>query len=158
MHRYVDDMARINNDNKLEDYKEEIYGPNKPGIQNPNSDKEGDYLELHIGIRNNKFWTKVYNKKDNYEAKAVRYPTKLGNTSSKIDHRVLLGQIIRFEKLCTFYSDMLFCSKNCLQEMLDNKLSKKTLFNSLTLSKRNFGQKYGITKKAFLSELFPGLA
>ena len=75
------------------------------------------YLDLQISIENGKFWTKLFDKRDNFDFPIVNYPHMDSNIPVKPALGVYISQLIRFGKLCSKFSD--FKERNLL---ITNKL------------------------------------
>ena len=71
--RYLDDILNINNvyfDNMVSQIYPLKIQPNKTNT----SDTEAAFLDLHLSISNNIVFTKIYDKRDNFDFEIVNFP------------------------------------------------------------------------------------
>ena len=103
--RYIDDLISLNNI-VFERYLDKIYPPELSITKETNSDKEASYLDLFITVKDAKFHTKLYDKRDDFSFKIVNYPHPVAsNIPEKPAYGVYASQIIRFARACDHYCD-----------------------------------------------------
>ena len=98
--RYIDDLISLNNKD-FEKYLNKIYPPELSITKETKSDKEASYLDLSITIENDKFHTKLYDKRDDFNFKIVNYPHPVtSNIPEKPAYGVYASRIICFARAC----------------------------------------------------------
>ena len=103
--RYIDDLISLNNV-VFERYLDKIYPPELSITKETKSDKEASYLDLHITIKDDKFHTKLYDKRDDFNFKIVNYPHPVAsNIPEKPAYGVYASRIICFARACDTFTD-----------------------------------------------------
>ena len=103
--RYIDDLISLNNP-VFERYLDQIYPPELSITKETQADKEASYLDLLITIKDDKFHTKLYDKRDDFNFKIVNYPHPVAsNIPEKPAYGVYASRIICFARACDNYSD-----------------------------------------------------
>lgn len=77
--RYIDDLLLINNDNKMESYKNLIYPPELLLTSEDKQDQIVNYLDLTLSIKDNDINYKIYDKRDSFNFPIVNFPNLFGN-------------------------------------------------------------------------------
>jgi len=121
----------MNNDNKLEGYKTEIYGDIIPERQLPESDITTHFLDINFTINNGKFILSTYDKRDGFGYEPIQFTQPGGNTDSRKDSDVIIGKLITFAKVNTLYSDFKLRANK-----LFNRLRKKNQMKKKNLTSR----------------------
>jgi len=104
-YRYIDDLISLNN-TVFEKYLHKIYPPELSITKETHSDKVASYLDLLISISDNKFHTKLYDKRDCFGFTVVNYPHPVtSNIPEKPAYGVYASRIISFARACDHYSD-----------------------------------------------------
>ena len=116
------------------------------------NDVYGHFLEIDITIHSEKFRTKIFDKRNEFAFKSVKYPDTRSNIPECLQC-FFCAQIVTYIRVCPHFQDFLACfqillqnflSKGCNINILKAKL-KKTLFtHKLTFCK------YNITLTEFL--------
>ena len=103
--RYIDDLISLNN-SVFERYIDQIYPPELSITKETQSDREASYLDLLITIKDDKFHTKLYDKRDDFNFTIVNYPHPVAsNIPEKPAYGVYASRIICFARNCDSYSD-----------------------------------------------------
>ena len=103
--RYIDDLISLNN-GVFEKYLDKIYPPELSITKETKSDKEASYLDIFITIKDDKFHTKLYDKRDDFNFKIVNYPHPIAsNIPEKPAYGVYASRIICFARACDEYTD-----------------------------------------------------
>ena len=93
--RYIDDLVAPNDDNAFHNSFLEIY----PAELTLNKENEvntaATFLDLDIEIIDNKFVTKIFDKRDSYEFDIVRLPHKSSNIPYKMFYNTLGAEFLR---------------------------------------------------------------
>ena len=95
--RYLDDILNIDNvyfDNMVS----QIY-PSELQLNKANtSDTEAAFLDLHLSISNKKFYTKIYDKRDNFDFEIVNLPFLDSDVPRSSSYGVYLSQLFHFAR------------------------------------------------------------
>ena len=96
--RFIDDLVAINDNGEFERCYSEIYPPELELKKENIGYSEGTFLDLMIGIRDNKFFISLYDKRDTFPFAIVRMPHLDSNIPSKIFYSAFGGEILRFAR------------------------------------------------------------
>jgi hypothetical protein len=125
--RYLDDFLGLNNDNKLEEYRDEIYGL-RIDVTNDDNDTEGNYCNLKLKIENGHINVDLYNKRDAYDFDIISFTHASSNTNKATDMNVIHGQLHTYLKVCARLGNFVARVRMDLHKMVNiNKQSKKGL-------------------------------
>ena len=104
-YRYIDDLIVFNN-KKFGDYVKEIY-PSQLTVEKANtSDDLANYLDLTFIVEsNNRLYTKLYDKCDEFDFHIVNFPFLSSNIPSSPSYGVYISQLIRYARCCSYYDD-----------------------------------------------------
>ena len=110
-YRYIDDLIVFNN-KKFGDYVKEIY-PSQLTVEKANTfDDLANYLDLTFIIEsNNRLYTKLYDKRDDFDFHIVNFLFLSSNIPSSPSHGVYISQLIRYARCCSYYDDFGYCHK-----------------------------------------------
>ena len=143
--RYIDDINTVNN-KVFEDQIKLIYPPEITCNRENTSDLAGHFLDIDIAIVNDKFVTKVFDKRDTFEIKIVKFPSVLSNIPDSVIYSVFVSQTLRAARICSLFKDFIeifkilvqnFKAKGCLTKFLIPKAKKTFLTNEKTFAKFN---------------------
>ena len=101
LRRYRDDCTSLNIQNFL-DIAGQIYPPSLALTQENDNNNEADVLDMNVEIRDGSIRTKVYCKADAFPFRVVTMPFLEGNLDKGVCYRVFYGQVVRFQRLCTY--------------------------------------------------------
>ena len=117
--RYLDDILNINNvyfDNMVS----QIY-PSELQLNKANaSDTEAAFLDLHLSISNDIVFTKIYDKRDDFDFEIVNFPFLDGDFPRSTSYGVYISQLIRFARASSYVADF-----NTRNKLLTQKLLKQ---------------------------------
>ena len=104
-HRYIDDLIAFNN-KKFLAYVKDIY-PSELNAEKANGlDEQANYLDLTFIIgNNNRLYTKLYDKRDDFNFHIVNFPFLSSNIPSGPSYGVYISQLIRYARCFTYYHD-----------------------------------------------------
>ena len=104
-YRYTGDLI-VSSNKKFGDYVKEMY-PSQLTVEKANrSDDLTNYLELSfITGSNNRLFTKLYDKGDDFDFHIVNFPFLWSNISSSPSYGVYISQLIRYARCCSHYDD-----------------------------------------------------
>ena len=105
-YRYIHDLIVFNN-KKFGDYVKQIY-PSQLTVEKANtSDDLANYLDLTFIIEsNNRLYTKLYDKRDDFDFHIVNFPFLLSNIPSSPSYGVYIPQLTRYARWCSYYDDL----------------------------------------------------
>ena len=157
-YRYIDDLIVFNN-KKFGDYVKEIY-PSQVTVEKTNTyDDLANYLDLTFIIEsNNPLYTKLYDKRDDFDFHIVNFPFLLSNISSSPSYGVYISQLIRYARCCSYYDDFGYRHKLLVDRLLSQGYEVKRLRNSF---KKFYGRypdligKYQRLVKDMVADSFP---
>ena len=96
--RFIDDLVAINDNNEFENCFKEIY-PSELELKKENIGyTSGSFLDLMITIEDQKFTTKLYDKRDDFPFAIVRMPYVDSNIPSKIFYSSFGAEILRYAR------------------------------------------------------------
>ena len=102
--RYRDDCTTINVDNFL-GISSDIYPPSL-SLTQENSDRSvADVLDMNVRLLDGAITTKVYCKADTFPFQVISLPFLESNLDRGVCYRVFYGQMVRFQRLCTYRED-----------------------------------------------------
>ena len=137
-HRYIDDLLTVNNDGVFNDFKGRIYPPELQLTCEDKSDKEVNYLDLHLEVNNSSIEYRLFDKRDNFGFEIVNFPDLSGNIPTSQSYGVFISQLVRYARCCQKLID--FKNRTVL---LVNKLLKQNFkFIKLCKTFRRVSCKY----------------
>ena len=163
--RYLDDLLDINNP-----YFEQIVGqmyPTELQLNKPNSsDTEAPFLDLNLSITNGIVYSKIYDKRDDFNFEIVNFPFLDGDVPRSPSYGVYISQLIRFARVYSnvdyFNNRNLFLSSKLLKQgyryhKIRKAFSKFYYRHSELIVKYNIGLKtllqQGISEPIFYGDL-----
>ena len=127
---YIDDLIVFNN-KKFGDYAKEIYLSQLTVEKANTSDDLSNYQDLPFIIgSNNRLYTKLYNKRDDFDFHMVNFPFLSRNIPSSLLYGVYISQLIRYAKCCSYYDDFGYRQKHLVDRLLSQGYEVKRLRDS----------------------------
>ena len=126
--RYLDDLLNFDNP-----YFEQMVGQIYPtGLQlnkDNSSDTEARFLDLILSITNGIFFSKIYDKRDDFNFEIVNFPFLDGDVPRSLSYGVYISQLIRFARVCSNGDDfnnrnLILTAKLLKQEYKYHKIRK----------------------------------
>ena len=104
-YQHIDYLIVFNN-KKYGNYDKEIY-PSQLTVGKENtSDDLANYLDLTFIIgSNNRVYTKLYDKRDDFDFHIVNFPFLSSNILSIPSYGVYISQLIKYARCCSYYDD-----------------------------------------------------
>ena len=102
--RYRDDCTSLNIENFLT-IASEIYPPSLSLTQENDQLDKANVLDMEVKILDRNINTKVFCKADIFPFHVISLPFLASNLDTKICYKVFYGQIVRFQRLCSFIID-----------------------------------------------------
>ena len=94
MFRFIDDLSAVNDSNEFELHHNEIY-PEELQLNRENKDsKQASFLDIDITIKDKKFVTSLYDKRDDFPFSIVRMPYKCSNIPSTVFYSSIGAEIL----------------------------------------------------------------
>ena len=118
-YRYIDDLIVFNN-KKFGDYVKEIY-PSQLTVEKANtSDDLVNHLDFTfiIGSNNGQLYTKLYDKRDDFDFHIVNFPFLSSNIPSSPSYGGYISQLIRYARCCSYYDDFGYRHKLFIDRLL----------------------------------------
>ena len=100
--RYIDDLLTLNNSG-FEDTINDIYPPELELKKTTDCPTTLSYLDIRISIANGKYFTAVFDKRDNFNFTIVNFPHMTSNIPSKPAYGVYISQLIRIGRICNSF-------------------------------------------------------
>ena len=127
INRYIDDLITPNDDNEFSKSFLQIYPPELKLNKENSSDDAATFLDMDIKIIDNKFVTKLYDKRDSYVFEIVRLPHKCSNIPSKMFYNTIGAETLRICRATTDYASFKL-STHCL---LERMVKQGACFNNI---------------------------
>ena len=115
--RYLDDILNINNvyfDNMVCQNNSSELKLNKANV----SDTEAAFLDLHLSISNDIVFTKIYDKRDDFDFEIVNFPFLDCDVLRSTSYGVYISQLIRFARESSYVADFNTRNKLSTQKLL----------------------------------------
>jgi len=129
--RYIDDLLLINNDNKMESYKNLIYPPELLLTSEDKQDQIVNYLDLTLSIKDNDIDYKIYDKRDSFHFPIVNFPNLCGNIPKSHSYGVFISQLVRFARGCKDFSDFKLRTITLVNRLLKQNFKRTKLIRTL---------------------------
>ena len=129
--RFIDDLGTLNNDGLMARYKADIY-PRELELlsQNPDTQK-GNMLDVSIEVLDRKFFTKTYDKRDDYSFEIINYPDLSGNIPQGAAYGVYISQVLRYARVCSEKKDFDQRVKTLTGKLIKKGYTKERLKKTL---------------------------
>ena len=123
------------NNKKFGDYVKEIY-PSQLTVEKANtSDDLANYVDLTFIIESNtRLYTKLYDKRDDFNFHIVNFPFLSSNIPSSSSNGVYISQLIRCARCCSYYDDFEYRHKL----LVDRLLSQAMKWNAWEIHLKGF--------------------
>lgn len=126
-YRYIDDSTSINDDGTFDKYYKEIY-PNSLQLEKINkSYNAADVLDMNITINNNKFYTKLYDKRNDFNFEITNFPHIHGNISISMCKGIIYSQILRYSCINTNFNCFIHSITNLFKKLITRAYSRRLL-------------------------------
>lgn len=98
--RYIDDLVTLNNAN-FEEHIPKIYPPSLILNKENESDVQATFLDIAIQVRDRKYVTSVYDKRDDFTFAINHFCTTDANVSFSRATNVFISQLVRAGRICS---------------------------------------------------------
>ena len=120
-------LLLINNDEEMNVAKTKIYPPELDLIPDNSDGLSTPFLDLSILIKNSIIFTKIFDKRDQFNFKIVNFPVLSGNIPINSSYGVAIGEWVRYARGCTFYNDFKSRSLILIKKLKNNLYISKKL-------------------------------
>ena len=113
------------------------------------------FLDLDIEIVNNRFVTKLYDKRDSFPFKIVRMPDRSSNIPSKIFSSSIGAETLRIARISSSSESFISSCQNLFERMLRQGASKpgiKIILRKL-YGKHEIFKNFGANSRVFVDQL-----
>ena len=142
--RYIDDLLTLNNPN-FEQEIINIYPPQLELKKTTETENSLSYLDLDLKIKDKKFSTSVYDKRDSFDFFIVNFPHLDSNIPSKPAYGVYISQLVRIGRICDSYN-----SFHTRHFNLTSRLVKQGFhYDKLVSNFKKFSSKYPLIFNKF---------
>jgi hypothetical protein len=125
--RYRDDCS-VCNYSGFSNVTGDIYPPSLSLTQENDSDQAADVLDMSVVIdEGNSFITKVYCKTDTFPFDVISLPFLDSNINVKLCYLVFYGQILRYQRLCSYRVDFEDRCRKLAGELIGRSYNKDSL-------------------------------
>ena len=127
--RYIDDLATLNDNNVFHNNLNAIYPPELGLVLNRENDSElqGTYMDLNINIQNNRFDYKLYDKRNAFPFKIVRFPFRCSNIPRKMFFSPIQAEILRICRATAQFDSFIDSCNPFIHRMIRQGASKDSL-------------------------------
>jgi hypothetical protein len=149
--RYIDDITAINDHGSFEANISNIYPASLELSKVNQIDSKADVLDVSVNINNNKFTTKLYDKRAVFDFDTNSFPHSNSNLPRNMLYNCFGSQIIRYFRICSGLIDFQNCTKALYHKLLSKNYDSNRLKNA---AKKFFRKNHGIAVKYNISETF----
>ena len=129
--RFIDDLATLNNEGYLQQFKDRIYPKELVLNQENKEDNRATFLDLEAHIKDGKFYTKTYDKREAFNFEIVNYPDLSGNIPERPAYGIYISQVIRYAKICNQSKDFIDRIRLLFNKLRKKHFSKERLLTAL---------------------------
>ena len=126
-HRYIDDISPLNDRGNFEKFRQDIYPPELILVKQNNSEMSASVLDIQIDVVENKFQTKVFDKRDDFPFNICRYPSLSSNIPDITLYNVFYSQILRIYRICNILNSFISSVKALVQRCIAKGGTRKKL-------------------------------
>ena len=136
----------INNDGHMIKVMSDIYPRELVLVPDDTDGLSCPFLDLQIVIKNKIISTSIFDKRDAFDFPIVNFPTLSGNIPKKSSYGVVIGELVRYARACTYYEDFLKRTTSLIIKLKKQAFTNtglKAAFSNFLASHRLLVQKYG---------------
>ena len=153
--RFIDDLINLNGHNNFDKFYREIY-PKELELKKENIDiTEASFLDLLITIDNNKFKTKLFDKRNNFSFSIVRMPHRNSNIPGKMFYSTINAEILRICRATSTFDSFLETSLTLITRMKKQGANNRQIafYTRKLIHKHREFDKYDIDKDHLIRSL-----
>ena len=127
--RFIDDLCTLNNDGLLKEETKNIY-PEELILNLENQDNNyATFLDIEVTLKDKRFNTKTYDKREAFNFNIVNYPDLSGNTPHGPAYGVIISQTLRYARVCNNVDDFkervkLLCKKLVTKRFIPERINR----------------------------------
>ena len=130
--RYIDDLNTPNiSPNIVDSICKDIYPDELDIVQTNTSEMSTTFLDLDISVVNNKFSTKLYDKRRDFKFDVVTFPNLRSKIPTRPSYGVFVGELYRICKSSTESCDFIDDVKLLISKLVYQKFDRATLYRFL---------------------------
>ena len=156
-HRYIDDLMSLNNP-YISSYLDHIYPDELEIKETTESEGSASYLDLFVQIRQNTLYTKLYDKRDDFNFEIINFPYLSSNIPSAPAYGVYISQLLRYSRACDSYEDFRVRHRLLAVKLVRQGFSRIRLVKSFKKFYGKYGDvvsKYDTSVAQMLSDSIP---
>lgn len=115
--RFIDDLLSLNDDNIFENHHKDIYTKELELKKENDGNLCASFLDIFIYIENEKFHTKLFDKRDNFGFDIVRMSFQCSNIPSKMFYGSIGAEFLRISRATSKIEDLTYSCKQLLNRM-----------------------------------------
>ena len=136
--RYIDDLNVPNCTTEIEKtICSDIYPDDLEIVRTNDDPNMSTFLDLDIFIDNNKFGTKLYDKRRDFNFKVVSFPNLNSNIPKDPSYGTFIGELHRLCKSCSSLNYFIDEVKLLINKLINQKFRKAILFKKLSQFLKN---------------------
>ena len=157
IYRFIDDLIAINDGGEFEKCQSQIY-PEELELKKENAvNTSTSFLELDICISDNKFHTKLYDKRDSFGFHICRLPFKDSNIPRRMFYSSACAEILRICRASSSLADFIVSAKTLILRMIRQGAIKEQFKRSVESCLKKHSKsliKFHVTVNSILDRLF----
>ena len=158
VYRFIDDLIAINDGGEFEKCLSQIY-PKELELKKENTlNTSTSFLELNICISDNRFHTKLYDKRDSFGFHVCRLPFKDSNIPRKMFYSSACAEVLRICRASSSLADFIVSVKTLISRMIRQGAIIEQLKRSVENSLKKHIEaltKFQIPVHSIVNTLFP---
>ena len=151
--RYIDDLITINSANHFQNNIKNIYPPELELKKESASKSEATFLDLSKKIENSKFFTCLYDKRDDFNFHIVRMPYKDSLMPKKMFQSTINAEILRVCKATTKYENFVLSVRILIARMKKQGAHIQDDFQRHEMFFKKFSCSYDTAVKDFVFQI-----
>jgi hypothetical protein len=152
--RFIDDLIAMNDGGVFQNHVKDIYPIQLELKKENNGNEAATFLDIDINIKNKKFETKLFDKRENFPFSIVRFPHKLSNMPSKMFYSTIGAEVLRISRVTISLKDMVFSVTLLLKRMYKQGADKDntlTVCNKIIVRHHPVFEKYRVTNQHIMN-------
>ena len=153
--RFIDDLLTLNDGNEFSNIHKDIYPSELVLNKENNVNNYATFLDLNITINDNHFDYKLFDKRDAFPFKIIRFPFLSSNIPNKMFYSSISAEILRICRASSQYQPFIDACDPFLKRMLEQGANRVNVNRSLNrLLTRHLGEfsKFAFQKEQLLQK------
>lgn len=154
--RYIDDLIALNDGLSFDSYHQDIYPPELELTKENVGNRECNFLDMHISIKENKINTTLYDKRNYFGFHITRLPFKSSNMPSRIFYSCVAAEVLRVCRITSELDHAIIAIKLLLHRMQIQGAVPQMMKKSIAkiFRKNNISDKFNADIDHILNLLF----